>query len=245
MLTPSDPVLGRAFRVAVVFALLVGGAFAYQWRAATALTASEPSAAPQTRRSAPGAAPQSEAATGRRDHGATAGTAAPAPGGVPAPPAPQAGHGALGAADGAVPDGTSVFDDAVPGVANLEPDLRGAVRRAASDAAAAGVRVVVDSGWRSARYQEQLRREAVAKYGSEAEAARWVAAADRSAHVSGNAIDLGPKDAARWLADHGAAYGLCRVYANEPWHFEFRAGAVTSGCPARYADPTHDPRLQP
>jgi hypothetical protein len=62
--------------------------------------------------------------------------------------------------------------------------------------------------------------------------------------VSGDAVDLGPARAASWLGDHGAAYGLCRVYANEPWHFELRAGAAGGGCPAPYADPTQDPRLR-
>jgi zinc D-Ala-D-Ala carboxypeptidase len=90
-----------------------------------------------------------------------------------------------------------------------------------------------------------LLEEAVAKYGSAAEAARWVAAPDRSAHVSGDAVDLGPADAAAWLARRGAAYGLRPIYRNEPWHFELRPGAVAHGCPALYADPTHDPRMQP
>ena len=38
-------------------------------------------------------------------------------------------RGGLGEADGAVPDGTTVFDDEVPGVANLDSDLLGALRR--------------------------------------------------------------------------------------------------------------------
>ena len=42
----------------------------------------------------------------------------------------------------------------------------------------------------------------------------------------------------------GARFGLCRRYANEPWHFELRPRAVDHGCPDTYADPTHDPRLQ-
>src|SRR5689334_9919169 len=45
------------------------------------------------------------------------------------------GSGALGEADGAVPDGTTVFDDRVPGLARLDPALLGALRRAATDAA--------------------------------------------------------------------------------------------------------------
>ncbi len=153
-------------------------------------------------------------------------------------------RGALGEADGAVPDGATVFDDEIPGVGNLDADLLGALRRAAADAADYGVEFYVNSGWRSPEYQEQLLHGAVSKYGSEAEAARWVATADRSAHVSGDAIDLGPSEAASWLSEHGAGYGLCQVYGNEPWHYELRPAAVEQGCPPVYADPTQDPRMQ-
>ena len=153
-------------------------------------------------------------------------------------------HGALGEAGGAVPDGTTVFDGEIPGVARLDPALLGALRRAATDAADDGVEFVVDSGWRSPAYQSQLFRQAVLRYGSEAQAARWVAPPDRSDHVSGDAVDIGPVGATAWLSEHGAAYGLCRIYGNEPWHFELRPEAVDRGCPALYADPTHDPRMQ-
>jgi zinc D-Ala-D-Ala carboxypeptidase len=151
---------------------------------------------------------------------------------------------ALGEADGAVPDGTTVFDDGVPGVADLDPDLLAALRRAATEAAGDGVVFLVDSGWRSAAYQEHLLDEAVSKYGSREEAARWVATPETSAHVSGDAVDIGPADAATWLSAHGAAYGLCRIYANEPWHYELRPGAGDQGCPAMYADAAHDPRMR-
>jgi len=162
---------------------------------------------------------------------------------APAEVPPLAPGGGLGEADGAVPGGTTVLDNGVPGVANLARPLREALRRAASDAAGQGVEFVVDSGWRSYAYQERLFREAVSKYGSDQVAARWVARPDRSAHVSGGAIDLG-RDAAAWLSEHGAAYGLCRVYGNEPWHFELRPLAASHGCPSMYADPTQDPRMQ-
>jgi hypothetical protein len=152
--------------------------------------------------------------------------------------------GPLGEADGAVPDGTTVFDTEVRGVAKLDPDLLGALRQAASAAAADGVELYVDSGWRSPAYQDQLLREAVSEYGSEAEAARWVATPNKSAHVSGDAVDIGPSTAAAWLSEHGAAYGLCQIYGNEPWHYERRPEAIDHGCPAMYADPTHDPRMQ-
>lgn len=150
----------------------------------------------------------------------------------------------LGAADGAIPDGTTVFDDAVPGVAKLHSDLLGAVRRAATDATGDGIRFTVDSGWRSPEYQERLLREAISKHGSEAEATRWVATPTTSAHVKGDAVDIGPANAASWLSEHGAAYGLCQIYDNEPWHYEVRPEAIAHGCPASYPDPTHDPRMQ-
>jgi zinc D-Ala-D-Ala carboxypeptidase len=153
-------------------------------------------------------------------------------------------RGALGEADGAVPDGATVFDDEIPGVGNLDPGLLGALRQAATDAAADGVELLVDSGWRSPEYQNQLLREAVSEYGSVEEAARWVATAETSAHVSGDAVDIGPFDATAWLSEHGAEYGLCQIYSNEAWHYELRSEAGDHGCPPMYADPTHDPRMQ-
>jgi zinc D-Ala-D-Ala carboxypeptidase len=137
----------------------------------------------------------------------------------------------------------TVFDD-VPAVAKLDPALLRALRRAATDAADEGVEFYVDSGWRSPAYQEQLLRQAISKYGSREKAARWVATADTSAHVSGDAVDIGQDDARSWLSRHGARYGLCQTYRNEPWHYERRVQAVDHGCPAMYADPTHDPRMQ-
>jgi zinc D-Ala-D-Ala carboxypeptidase len=153
-------------------------------------------------------------------------------------------HDALGAADGVVPDGVTVFDDAYPAVTKLDPALLRALRRAATDAARHGVVFYVESGWRSPKYQEQLLQQAISKYGSAAAAARWVATPDTSAHVTGHAVDVGHSDATTWLSEHGATYGLCQIYGNETWHYELRSGAITHGCPAMYADPTHDPRLQ-
>ena len=149
----------------------------------------------------------------------------------------------LGEADGVLRGSVSVTDTDVPAVARLDPALADALRRAAR-AAAPEVDLRVNSGWRSAAYQEQLLRDAVAEHGSPEEAARWVATPQTSAHVSGDAVDVGPASAAQWLAAHGARYGLCQVYDNEPWHVELRPEAVDRGCPARYADPTADPRTQ-
>ncbi|SDD82658.1 M15 family metallopeptidase [Glycomyces harbinensis] len=150
----------------------------------------------------------------------------------------------LGPDDGAVPYRTTVFDDDVPAVGNLDPAFLDALRRAASDAAGDGVAFTVNGGWRSPEYQHRLRRKAVAEYGSEEEAARWVSTPATSPHVSGDAIDVGRAEAQAWLSEHGAAYGLCQIFRNEPWHYELRPEAVEGGCPPMYPDPSRDPRMR-
>jgi zinc D-Ala-D-Ala carboxypeptidase len=192
------------------------------------------------------------AALGDQLPASSSSTASPSSTAAPPTDVPRSEHrglrsehrGALGEADGAVPDRTTVFDDEIPGVAKLDPALLGALRQAATHAASDGVEFVVDSGWRSPAYQEQLLHEAVLKYGSEAEAARWVATPNTSAHASGDAVDIGPSGAAAWLSERGAEYGLCPIYRNEPWHYELRPEAIDQGCPPMYADPTQDPRMQ-
>jgi zinc D-Ala-D-Ala carboxypeptidase len=197
--------------------------------------------APRSSVSASGSAPPSVVSTAL-----PTATAPPSRGhdGAPSELPRSGARGALGLADGLIPDGTTVYDDAVPGVARMNPALRAALRRAADAAAADGIRFVVNSGWRSAAYEEQLFREAVSKYGSDTAAARWVATPETSPHVSGDAVDLGPAEATTWLSEHGARFGLCQIYRNEPWHYELRPAAIDEGCPAMFADPTRDPRMR-
>jgi len=152
---------------------------------------------------------------------------------------------AVDAADGVLPDGVTVFDDRYPGVADLDPDLLRALREAATEAADDGVTLYVNSGWRSREYQNELLSEAVSTYGSESSAARWVATADTSPHVSGEAVDIGKDEATAWLSRRGGKLGLCQIYVNEAWHYELRPAAREGRCPPMYADPTHDPRMQP
>jgi D-alanyl-D-alanine carboxypeptidase len=151
----------------------------------------------------------------------------------------------LGESHGELPEGVTVFDTRYPAVTKLDPQLLAALRRAGSQAAERRISLVVESGWRSVAYQQQLLNEAVTKYGSAREAARWVATPETSAHVTGDAVDIGSTNASNWLSKHGAEYGLCQIYKNEPWHFELRPQAIYSGCPSMYADPTRDPRLNP
>jgi hypothetical protein len=164
--------------------------------------------------------------------------------GAPGGAIPDGDGVALGAADGVLPSGTTAFDEGLTGVAKVDRALLDALRRATTDAQHDGVHIYVDSGWRSRTYQAQLFSRAISEYGSEAEAARWVAIPGTSTHESGNAVDIGQADATAWLSEHGARYALCQIYRNEPWHYELRAGAIDGGCPRMYADPTQDPRMQ-
>ena len=124
--------------------------------------------------------------------------------------------GAVTEDDGVLPDGVTLFDDQYPGVANLDPDLLQALREAATDARDDGIEFFVNSGWRSPEYQGQLFREAVSKYGSEEEAARWVATVDKSAHVSGDAIDIGPSMPPRGCRSMAPSMGRARPTATSP-----------------------------
>ena len=64
------------------------------------------------------------------------------------------------------------------------------------------------------------------------------------AHHVGSRVRGRGRHRALRLSEHGRAYGLCQIYGNEPWHYELRPEAIAHGCPAMYADPTHDPRMQ-
>lgn len=144
----------------------------------------------------------------------------PTPSGRPT----AAPSGPIGAADGAVAEGVPVTTD-TPAITNLSPALRQALQGAARAAKAErDIDVLVTSGWRTARYQQSLFDDAVRRYGSTAEAER-VVAGTTSEHVAGDAVDIGPTDAADWMTRFGEDYGLCRVYANEMWHFEAKSGA--------------------
>lgn len=107
-----------------------------------------------------------------------------------------------------------------PAVGYLDPALRAAVQQAAAAAAAEGVTMTLTSGWRSPQFQQQLLDDAVATYGSYAAARQFVQTPQASHHVTGRAVDIGGPVADDWLIANGARFGLCRIYANERWHFE-------------------------
>ena len=118
-------------------------------------------------------------------------------------------------------------------IEEVHPLLLARFNTAAEFAKADGITLYITSGFRTLDRQEILFQEAVRKYGSESEAAKWVLPPQFSHHPQGLAIDVNYPDdkaGALWLERNGYRFGLCRVYANEWWHFE---GVIAPGqaCP--------------
>ena len=87
-----------------------------------------------------------------------------------------------------------------------------------------GVTLYITSGLRTKERQMYLYKKEIAIRGSETEAAKWVLPPWYSHHPQGLALDVnypGDKAGAAWLEVHGARFGLCRMYLNEWWHFDF------------------------
>jgi len=91
----------------------------------------------------------------------------------------------------------------------------------------AGYDINVTSGYRSLERQKYLFQEAILKYGSKAEASKWVLPPEKSNHPWGLAIDINfgisgtkARQSTAWLEKNGYKFGLCRRYQNEWWHFE-------------------------
>lgn len=124
----------------------------------------------------------------------------------------------------------------------LEIDKQLTYRFQAAQAAAKrdGQIIYIASGFRTLNYQKALFAQAVRKYGSEAEASKWVAPPLISHHPWGTAIDVNYPDqpiGAGWLEKNGSKFGLCRIFKNEWWHFE---PVIAPGwkCPALVPDAT-------
>jgi LAS superfamily LD-carboxypeptidase LdcB len=140
------------------------------------------------------------------------------------------------AAPVALADHTVVtFDVSDTAIGRLDPRLLEAIQEAATAAADDGVVMTITSGWRSPEFQQQLLDDAVVTYGSFAAARQYVQTPELSKHVLGEAVDVGGPAADRWLIANGARFGLCRIYANELWHFEAVADEL-GNCPPLLLD---------
>jgi zinc D-Ala-D-Ala carboxypeptidase len=161
----------------------------------------------------------------RRGVAEVVGTVMPSPPGSAFEESPEHGFIATGQT-------IELTDDDLPSIANLNPELLAAAREAAEAAQREqGIHLVVTSGWRSAAYQQWLLDQAVARYGSAEEAAKWVSTPEVSRHVTGEALDIGPFDGTLWMQSNAERFGLCQIYSNELWHYEL-ASAFGGTCPA-------------
>jgi LAS superfamily LD-carboxypeptidase LdcB len=95
-----------------------------------------------------------------------------------------------------------------------------AIQDATTQAATEHVDIRINSGWRSKGFQQRLFDDAVRTYRSVDVANQFVASPETSKHVVGQAVDIAPVEADRWLIANGPRFGLCQIYANEIWHFE-------------------------
>lgn len=142
------------------------------------------------------------------------------------------GTGAIDTFGGYLPNDVTLtpFDVINPVIGRLDPALLAALQEATKSAAAQGVDIEVNSGWRSQGFQQRLFDDAVRTYGNADLAQQFVASPETSMHVQGKAVDVGPPSAAGWMSANGSQFGLCQVYANELWHYELTADAAGQ-CP--------------
>lgn len=100
-----------------------------------------------------------------------------------------------------------------------------AFSRMAKAAARDGITLRINSGYRSDAEQRVLFNAALKKYGSYAEASKWVAPPGTSTHRSGRSLDienLAFAGAYNWLVKNGRKFGFVQTMSWEPWHWEFK-----------------------
>jgi hypothetical protein len=98
----------------------------------------------------------------------------------------------------------------------MRPDVAVAFDRMAVAAAAAGISLIVNSGFRSDAEQAAL-------FAANPDP-RWVAPPGRSLHRCATELDLGPEGAYGWLAGNATRFGFVQRYSWEPWHYGYAAG---------------------
>ena len=119
-------------------------------------------------------------------------------------------------------------------------ETREAFVRMAEAAARDGVELMVDSGYRSAEYQQRIYQKKMAKGDDFYDVARWVAPPGYSEHMMGTTLDLVPSNwtfngipADRWLQENGERFSFTQTYPQEseggfswePWHWKYTGGS--------------------
>lgn len=105
----------------------------------------------------------------------------------------------------------------------------------------------ISSAYRSPEVQAGLWQNALAKYGNEAEARRWVAPPGHSQHNHGNAVDLkfASPEAQAWTHQHAGEYGLNFPLGNEAWHIELASARGSQPAHIQVAQTQPVPQVQP
>lgn len=123
----------------------------------------------------------------------------------------------------------------------LVPRARDALVRMAERAAQDGIRLRIDSGYRSRPYQASLLLRRIEQGQDLREVLHFIAPPGYSEHETGRAVDLVPSDpefarepAYEWLRRHAGSFGFRETYALregadapwEPWHWSLASGAA-------------------
>ncbi len=139
------------------------------------------------------------------------------------------------------PLGESEIVEGIERPNKIHPQLLARFLSAQAAAKEVGVKISIDSGFRTQETQSYLYQNAIKKYKTADEAMKWVLPEDLSRHPWGLAIDVNlnhDKSGASWLEANGGTFGLCRVYENEWWHFE-PLTAPGGICPPLLPDASH------
>ncbi len=122
------------------------------------------------------------------------------------------------------------------GLIYLRRDARDALRAMARRAEADSVHLLVDSGFRSSRYQKRIIARQLEQGKKFSEITRFVAPPGYSEHLTGTAVDFSPSNwrfastpQYQWLSLHAAEFGFTETYPKndprhpwEPWHWRYR-----------------------
>ncbi len=98
----------------------------------------------------------------------------------------------------------------------MRPDVAAAFDRMAAAAAADGVSLLVNDGFRSDAEQAEL--------WAQNPDPTWVAPPGTSLHRCATELDLGPPSAYAWLAANAGRFGFTQRYSWEAWHYGFTDG---------------------
>jgi hypothetical protein len=124
----------------------------------------------------------------------------------------------------------------------MRPDVAAAYDQMAAAAAAAGITLIVVSGFRSDAEQAEL-------FAAHPDP-KWVAPPGTSLHRCATELDLGPESAYGWIDANASRFGFIQRYSWEAWHMGFNrppapcsdAGNAVTG-PGRDVGPAGDATL--